>query len=151
MQVTHNLAQDLLRVIIVPVEKRKGSRICQTARGCTVADESRCVTYISPWKTQTTVFLLWLTPPLNHTWCFPQGGCQCWKTELFTRFVSILRQLQMPETSFTGVHKVPLHVLHRRLFIFHSLTLPTGDISLRGLETDKMQKVICMKVWLNTS
>ena len=66
MQVMHNLAQDPLLVIIVPVEKRKESWICRTARGCTVADESCCVTYISPWKTQTTVFLLWLTPPESH-------------------------------------------------------------------------------------
>lgn len=67
MQVTANLAQDPHCIIIIPKEKK--IQICQTAHGCTVTDELHCVTYISSWESQTTVFLLWLTPQ-NHTWYF---------------------------------------------------------------------------------
>ena len=74
MQVTANLAQDPHCVIIVPKEKKKA----KSARQLTDAQQqmNHIVSYISSGETQTTVFLLWLTPLKSHM-IFPQGGCPC--------------------------------------------------------------------------
>lgn len=66
MQVMDNLAQDPRCVIILPKEKK--SQICQTAYGCTVADESRCVTYvyIIPGDTDHSLPALVNPPEITH-------------------------------------------------------------------------------------